>query len=255
LVTGASSGIGAAFAERLGSDGWDLILVARRQERLDALGKSLHDQWGIDARSLVADLTDPEQIATVAASASVEPRLEMLFNNAGFSGYTPFVSLPDPTIDDMIKIHCGAAAHLSRAALPGMIERGSGSIINMASLLAFSQSVPPDPLPHRVIYAACKAFLVTFTVTLRHELVGTGVRATVCCPGLVESEFHGDAFQGPPQMPADLVVHACLAGLKLDEPIVTPSLEDATLVESLHEAQRNLLRGSRGTDLASRYRV
>ena len=112
-------------------------------------------------------------------------------NNAGFSGYGSFVELEPEQIDHLVDIHCITTARLTRAALPGMIEAGRGGVVNIASLLAFSQSLPPNPLPYRAIYAACKAFMVTFTVTLRHELDGTGVRAMVCCPGVVESEFHG----------------------------------------------------------------
>jgi uncharacterized protein len=103
-----------------------------------------------------------------------------------------------------------------------MIEAGRGGVVNIASLLAFSQSLPPNPLPYRAVYAACKAFMVTFTVTLRHELDGTGVRAMVCCPGVVESEFHGPDWQGPPRMDADDVVTACLHGLEADRRSASP---------------------------------
>ena len=190
LVTGASSGIGAAFAERLASTGHDLVLVARRRERLEELARRLGEQSGANARVCIADLSEPDGVRAVEEAIAREPELELVVNNAGFSGYMPFVELPPGDIDRLAQIHCIGTARLTRAALPRMIDRGRGGIVNIASLLAFSRSLPPDPMPYRAVYAACKAFLVTFTLTLSHELVGTGVRAMVCCPGIVESEFH-----------------------------------------------------------------
>jgi short-subunit dehydrogenase len=254
LVTGASSGIGAAFAERLAERGHDLIVVARRRDRLEALAARLAEGLGADVRVLVADLTDRDEIGSVERAISVEPELALVVNNAGFSGYRPFIELDPEELERLVEIHCIATARLTRAALPRMVERGSGGIVNIASLLAFSQSVPPDPLPFRTTYVACKAFMVAFTVTLRHELAGAGVRAIVCCPGLVASEFHGANWQGPPQMsPAD-VVTACLRGLEMDEAICIPGLEDPQAVEDLNAAQRALLGHARSTTLAARYR-
>ena len=109
-------------------------------------------------------------------------------------------------------------------------------------------------MPYRTTYAACKAFMVALTVTLRHELEGTGVRAMVCCPGMVETEFHGPNWQGPARMQADDVVTACMRGLELDEAICIPALEDPRAVEDLHAAQRALTEHSRSTTLAERYR-
>ena len=109
-------------------------------------------------------------------------------------------------------------------------------------------------MPYRTVYAACKAFMVTFTVTLRHELEGTGVRATVCCPGMVETEFHGPDWQGPPRMDADDVVTACIRGLEADEAICVPGLEDPQTVDALHAAQRAMVGHARATTLAERYR-
>ncbi len=254
LVTGASAGIGVAFAERLASTGNDLILVARRRERLEDLALRLGNETGSAARVVVADLSDPAGIRSVQETVAGEPNLDLVVNNAGFSGYRPFVELAPDEAERLIQIHCIATARLTRAALPGMIERGRGGIINVASLLAFSQSLPPDPMPFRTTYAACKAFMVTFTVTLRHELAGTGVRATVCCPGMVETEFHGPNWQGPPRMDARDVVTACLLGIERNEAICVPSLEDEQAIEDLHAAQRSLTGNARSTTLAARYR-
>jgi len=254
FITGASSGIGAAYAERLAADGHDLILVARRADRLGSLAERLGNESGADARVLVADLSGTDGVRAVEEAIAGEPRLALLVNNAGFSGYMPFVELAAEEIDRLIQIHCVATARLTRAALPGMIAAGAGGVVNIASLLAFSQSLPPDPLPERTVYAACKAFMVTFTVTLRHELEGTGVRATVCCPGVVDSEFHGPDWQGPPRMDAADVVTACIRGLEADEAICVPGLEDPEVIEALHAAQREMFWSGRVTTLAERYR-
>jgi hypothetical protein len=253
LVTGASSGIGEAFAARLAADGYDLVVVARRRERLEALAERLSESSGAGVRVHVADLTDPAQLAGVEELAAAEPSLDMVVNNAGFPGYGPFVQLGPDMAEDLIRIHNIAPIRVTRAALPGMIERGRGSIINVASLLAFSQSLPPGMMPFRSTYAACKAFLVTFTVALRHELEGTGVRAMVYCPGMVETEFHGLDYQGPPRMKADLSVAACMKGLEFDEAICAPTLEDPSAIDAFHEAQRALASGALSLAPAPRY--
>ncbi len=253
LVTGASSGIGEAFAQRLAADGFDLILVARRRERLESLSRRISDGTGADARVHVADLADATHLREVEALASAEPALKMVVNNAGFAGYRPFVELDLRIAEDLIHVHCLAPARITRAALPRMIERGSGSIVNVASLLAFSQSLPPGQMPYRATYAACKSFLVTFTVTLRHELEGTGVDAMAFCPGMVETELHGPEYQGPPRMKADLAVAACLRGLELNEAICAPTLEDAATIDELHAAQRAMTSDGLSLTPASRY--
>lgn len=254
LVTGASSGIGAAYAERLASSGHDVVLVARRAERLNSLAERLGAESGIATRVLVADLSDGEGIRAVEQAIAGEPRLAVLVNNAGFSGYMPFAELPADEIDRLVEIHDIATARFTRAALPAMVANGRGAVVTMASLLAFSQSLPPEPLPYRVVYAACKAFVVAFTVLLRHELEGTGVQAMVCCPGVVESEFHGPHWKGPPRMSAEEVVTACVRGLEADESICVPGLDDPRLIEDLHAAQRALFRYARTVELAERYR-
>ena len=255
LVTGASSGIGATYAERLASTGHDLVLVARRADRLEALAEGMRERHGVSARVLVADLSEDSGIDAVTSSIEGEPGLAVLVNDAGFSGYGPFTEIPSERIDRLIEIHCRATTRLSRAALPGMLSSGRGDIVNMGSLLAFSRSVPPDPLPYRAVYAACKAFIVTFTVSLHRELEGTGVRSMVCCPGLVESEFHGPDWQGPPQMSAEDVVTACLRGLEAGEAICLPGIEDPEVVETLDAAERAMIANTRVTTLASRYRI
>lgn len=254
LVTGASAGIGAAFAERLAANGHDLILVARRRERLEELARRLGDEAGTTVRVIVVDLTAPAGVRSVEEAIAAEPDLDLLVNNAGHSGHRPFLELPPDEAERLIEIHCVATARLTRAALPGMVERGAGGVINVASLLAFSQSLPASPMPFRTTYAACKAFMVAFTVTLRSELAGTGVRAMACCPGMVETEFQGPNWQGPPRMAARDVVDACLRGLEGDEAICVPALDDPQAVDRLLEAQRGLMGRGMSTAIAARYR-
>ena len=254
LITGASSGIGEAFARRLASDGWDLVLVARRGDRLSTLGEQLAADHGAKAEPMVADLTDPQGVAAVEA-ALARSGVELLVNNAGFSGYMPFVQVPPETLSDLVQIHCTTVARLTRAAIPGMTDRGRGAVVTVASLLAFSQSLGNERLPFRTTYAACKAFEVAFMVTLSQELQGTGVRSMVCCPGMVDTEFHGSDYQGPQRMRPELVVHAALQGLAMGEVICAPGVDDASLVDRLHETQRAFLTHSLALEPAGRYRA
>lgn len=251
LVTGASSGIGAAFAQRLAADGYDLIVVARRRERLDALARRLRAEQGIEIDVLAADLTDPTQLRAVEDRIRTTATLDMLVNNAGFSGYMPFVELAPDRAEELVQLHVVAPTRLTRAAVPGMIARGGGAIINVSSLLGFSASVPATaPLPKRVTYAATKAYLNAFTTLLHNELQGTGVRMQVLCPGVVATEFHSQAdlarhaSAGVQAMTPQAVVEASLAGLRLGEVICVPALDDPALVTRYQESERGVLQSS-----------
>jgi short-subunit dehydrogenase len=261
LVTGASSGIGAVFAERLARDGHDLILVARRRERLQALAERVGRDFGAGAEVLDADLTDASDVAEVEARVANDELLTLLVNNAGFGGYNPFVSIEPTVIDDLINVHIRAATRLTRAALPGMVRRGSGGIINIASMLALSGTLLPNPLPHRAVYAGAKAYLVAFTQTLAGELNATGVRVQVCLPGMVDTEYHAvqkfDTSQiGPKKMTPEDVVTASLSGLALGEVMCVPALADIALLGRLTEVQRSTFKAGAlsGIALAERYR-
>src|SRR5579863_891564 len=184
LVTGASSGIGQAFAERFAADGYDLVVVARRRERLEELATKLRSRHEANVDILVADLTNATDLRQVEQRVAGDDALQMLVpNNAGFGAYGPFVQLDPGRAEEQIKLQIVAPTRLTRAALPGMIARKQSTIINVSSILAFSGSPPPPPLPARATYAATKAFLNTFTELLHSELAGTGVRVQVLCPG------------------------------------------------------------------------
>jgi uncharacterized protein len=258
LVTGASAGIGEAFADALARGGHDLIVVARREERLRGLADRLHAETGVDVDVLAADLTNRADVADLARRAAAEARLRMLVNNAGFGGYMPFAQLPGQTADGLIDIHVRATTQLTRAALPGMLARGNGSIVNVASLLAFSHPLPPEPLPYRAVYAACKSYMVALSFLLSHEVAGSGVKVQVCCPGLVETEFHDvvgadrSRLQGRTMVPDD-VVRASLRSLELGETLCAPGLDDPALIDAWLEAQLELMRRGNVPTPAARY--
>jgi uncharacterized protein len=257
VVTGASSGIGAALAERLARDGSDLVIVARRKERLEALARRLEQETGVSVEVMVVDLTDPEQVRRVEDRIAGEPRLDLLVNNAGFGAYGPFAELSPTFVDDLIRVHCRAPVHLAHAALPGMITRGRGSIVNVASLLALSGPLH-SRMSGKATYAATKSFLLTFTQALSVELEGTGVHAMAVLPGMVETEFfnvkRGIAPSPVTMMsPAD-VAQAVVVGLQRREVICVPGLEDPTLFETLRTVQKQTLFGGTSGKLAERYR-
>jgi len=269
LITGASAGIGTAYAERLARDGYDVVLVARRRERLEELAARLQRETGGRAEVLAADLTDAKALGRVEARVADDEALALVVNNAGFGAYRPFAEVEPAVIDSLINIHIRAVARLTRAALPGMIRRGSGGIINVASLLALSGSIPANPqpfhgavapahppLPYRATYAGAKAFMMVFTEALAGELTGTGVRVQVCLPGMVATEFHtvqGMDASNRPRMAAADVVTASLAALARGEVVCVPSLGDPEPIARLTEVQREVLRSAFTPVLARRY--
>jgi uncharacterized protein len=256
LVTGASAGIGQSFAVELAHAGHDLIVVARRRERLETLAARLGAAHQAKVEILVADLATPAGVDAVAARAAAAP-LDLLINNAGFGGYRRFLDLDPKVADELLTVHIRAVVQVSRAALPGMVERKRGGVINVASLLAYSGTVTEAFFPARAVYAGAKAFLVTFTEILANELADTGVRAQVCLPGIVATEFHqvqGMDLSKLPRMTADDVARASLAGLRLGEVVCVPGMEDASPLQKIAEAERAAMANARSTTPASRYR-
>jgi short-subunit dehydrogenase len=261
LVTGASAGLGQAFAERLARDGYDLVVVARRRDRLEELAQRLRESHGIAVQVLQADLTQPAELRAVETEAAGDERLGLVVNNAGFGGYMPFIMLDPDRAEELIRLHVVATTRLTRAALPGMVARGRGAIVNVASVLGFSASVPASvPLPKRAVYAACKSYIISFAELLHQDLEGTGVHVQALCPGLVGgTEFH-DAIPGfdisrrptPPLGPDD-VVTAALAGLRLGEVICVPGLDDPDQLAQIGERERALVARAATGRLASRY--
>jgi len=238
VITGASSGIGAAFAEHLAAAGHDLILVARRRSRLEELAARL---TGVDVEVIAADLAESDMRRAVEARLADEP-VALLVNNAGFGGYRPFVELDPDVAEAQIQLHCIATVRLTRAALPGMVARKSGAVINVSSMLSMSG---PMKMPnfYRANYAATKAFITTFTQILAHEVEGTGVKVQALLPGVVRTEFHetvGGTPQGVPVAEAADVVAASLKALHAGETISAPAVADAAALERVAAAQRSL---------------
>ncbi|MEU1082566.1 SDR family NAD(P)-dependent oxidoreductase [Streptomyces sp. NPDC005908] len=261
LVTGASSGIGWEYATRLAAHGRHLVLVARRAERLKTLAEEAQRVGAPGVETLVADLARPEDLASVVERVSGED-VDLLVNNAGINGYGLFAEVDAGLLGRVLNVNVVALTALTRAAVPGMLARGRGAVINVASLLAFAGDLPPDPLPQRAVYAGSKGYAVTFTRTLAAELTDAPVRVQVVCPGLTATEFHlgaGDTPVGGKRrvhdeggMPAADVVTASLAGLEAGEVVCVPGLTEADAVARLAAAELDLRRGS-GSRTAPRY--
>jgi uncharacterized protein len=184
LVTGASSGIGAAIARLLAERGHGVALVARREERLRELAEELRARHGIRAEAAGADLADPAERDRLAAEI-VQSGLvvEILVNNAGFGGIGTFVDLGRERQVEMLRVNVEAVVDLTARYLPPMVERGRGAVINLASTAAF------QPMPQNATYAASKSFVLSWGEAIHHELKGSGVSVTTVCPGPVRTEF------------------------------------------------------------------
>jgi uncharacterized protein len=186
LITGASSGIGKSFAEQLAADGFNLVLTARRQQRLDEIAGAIEAKYGVRANVIVADLADPgasEGIVRELERRKLE--IDVLINNAGFGIKTPFAATPWAKHAELIQVEVTAVAHLTHLLLPGMLERRYGRIVHVASLAGLLPGAPTSTL-----YAAAKSFLVKFSESLAAELKATGVHVCAVCPGFTYSEFH-----------------------------------------------------------------
>ncbi len=253
LVTGASSGIGRAFAERLAADGYDLVVVGRREKRLAALAASWPD---VAVEVVTADLSTDLGIDTVAELCATRP-LTMLVNNAGVAHYMPMADLPAEKAHELVHVKTVAPIMLTRAVLTGMIARGAGTIVNVAGMLAFSGPAPAAPPPgQRAVYAGTLAGAVAMSQILHAELSGTGVHVHVVCPGVVATEFHevqGMDLSAIPRMSAEDVVTAAMAGIELGEVVIAPGVEDDDLLQAVFRADLTAF-GGQTSELATRYR-
>jgi uncharacterized protein len=257
LITGASAGIGSAFADRLAKDGYDLILVARRKGRLADLAKRLEKEHGTSVNVEPTDLGSPRELRLLADGIAAGPAIDLVVNNAGFGAYMPFANLPMERAEELVRVQVLAPMLLARAALPAMVAAGRGAIINIASLLAFSGFSASPMLPPRATYSATKSFLVTFSQLLAEELKDTGVRVMVVCPGFVKTEFHPiqgmDISNLPFVATPDVIVQATMAGLTAGELFCFPTIADTAALDHLKAAELELLGGGRSGDLAPRY--
>lgn len=190
VVTGASSGIGEAYARRLARDGCDVVLLARRAEKLSKLAEELSDAHGVRVEPVSADLSTDEGLAAAEEAVARGP-LEWLVSSAGFATRGHLATVAPEKVARQVRLHVEANARLVRAALPGMLSARTGSIVVVSSLSAFLTT------EHYVTYSASKAYLNMFVLGLRDELRGTGVRAQALCPGLTKTEFmFTEEYQG-----------------------------------------------------------
>lgn len=245
LITGASSGIGEVFARRLAAGGFDLALVARREERLEALAAELAAAHGIQADVVAADLSDDGGVQKVTRYIESHPDLTLLINNAGFGKRGKFAEADLEGQLDMIRVHIIATVTLARAALPGMIRRGGGAIINVSSVAAFF------PAAGGATYSASKIYLNNFSEALNAELDGTGVKVQALCPGFTYSEFHDTPeyndfdrkeIPGALWMSAEEVVDVSLAALATDKVIVVPGRRYQGMVAAANSPIRGPIR-------------
>jgi short-subunit dehydrogenase len=241
-VTGASAGIGACFAERLARDQYDLVLVARSRDRLEALSKTLGERFGVQADVLAADLSKGDDLRRVEARVAEDGTLDLLVNNAGFGTFGPFAELELEREEEEIRLNVVALVRLTRAALPSMISRGTGAIINVSSLAGLA------PMPFNATYAATKSFVNSFTESVHEEVRGSGVRIQLLQPGFTRTEFQERAGIGTGGVPSfawmspDTVVEASLASLARGDLICVPGPMNKALGAITSLAPRSLVR-------------
>ncbi|MFE9789508.1 SDR family NAD(P)-dependent oxidoreductase [Nocardia salmonicida] len=208
VVTGASSGIGVEFATELARRQCNLVLVARRENRLRALAARLEADHGITVRVLSADLSVPAQLQELIRRLA-DTRIDVLVNNAGFATHGTFAEQSTARISDEIAVNVGAVVALTHALVPGMVARGSGMVVNVASTAAF------QPISYMAVYGATKAFVLSFTEALWGELDGKGVKVLALCPGATDTEFFDVAGEsasvGGRQTPAQVAATAMKA--------------------------------------------
>ncbi|MFC0037395.1 SDR family NAD(P)-dependent oxidoreductase [Actinomadura rayongensis] len=235
LVTGASSGIGESFARLLARRGTGLVIVARRGDLLDALARDLVERYRVAVEVVAADLTDPEQRAAVEERLRTDP-VDLLVNNAGFGAFGGFA---DTALDDQlrqIELNVTALVRLTHAALPGMLERGRGGVLNVASMAGYT------PSPGSATYGATKAYVTAFSESLHAEVAGRGVHVTALCPGFTRTDE-----ETPPNLlwlRREDVAHAGLAAVEAGRALCVPGAQYKAALPALRLMPRPLLRAA-----------
>jgi short-subunit dehydrogenase len=226
LITGASTGIGAVYADRLAKRGYDLILVARNHDRLAAVAKRLTTETGRSVRTIAADLNDKSALAKVEAVLRDDAGITMLVNNAGFGSVAPLLGGDTDKMEDMISLNVTALTRLTYAAAPRFVARGTGTIINISSIVGIAAEMLNG------VYGATKAYVLSLSHSLQHELASKGVRVQAVLPGATATEFWDVAGFPHKNMPQEIVmtteamVDASLAGLDKGELVTIPGLQD-----------------------------
>jgi short-subunit dehydrogenase len=255
LITGASGGIGAAYADRLARRGYDLTIVARNRGRLDALAARISDDTGRAVEVFVADLRQHEDLARVEAALKQDASLTMLVNNAGVGAAAPMMHSDVDRMEDIVKLNVVALMRLTHAAASVFAARGHGAIINISSVAA----IAPEML--NGVYGGTKAFVLSFSQSLHHEFADKGVQVQVVLPGATSTAFRDTAGMPVSKLPAERVmpvgemVDAALAGLDLGELVTIPSLPHMADWEALEAARRKLTSHLSRAQPAVRYRT
>ncbi len=255
LITGASSGIGAIYADRLAKRGYDLILVARNQDRLSALAQRLTSETGRSVETIAADLNDKADLARIEIKLRTDTGITLLVNNAGVGAAAPLLASDIEKMDEMIRLNVSALTRLTYAAAPGFVARGGGTIINISSIVAIS----PETL--NGVYGGSKAFVLAFSQSLQHELADKGVRIQAVLPGATATEFWDIAGLLVHNLPTAIVmsasdmVDAALAGLDLGEVVTIPSLPDKAEWDGFEAARRAMSGRLSSAKPAARYTI
>ncbi len=255
LVTGASAGIGAVYADRLAARGYDLLLVARDEARLKALAADIGARTGRAVEVLRSDLTDKADLAAVEARLRADPAITLLVNNAGVAGGGLLETADADQMEAMIDLNVVALTRLSLAALPGFVARSSGTIINVGSVVAFVPDVYPG------IYGSTKAYVLYFTQSLHTEVSAKGVRVQAVLPGATATEIWRTSGLSLDALPPEMVmttenlVDAALAGLDQGELVTIPPLPDGADWEAFEAARLVLAPNLSRREPAARYQA
>lgn len=254
LITGASSGIGAIYAERLARRGHDLILVARNRGRLNALAKRLSDETGRSIEVVVADLADRADLARVEELLRTDASISLLVNNAGIGATRPLLESNVDKLEELLTLNVNVLTRLTYAAVPGFVARGGGTLINIASIVA----IAPEVL--NGVYGGSKAFVLAFSQSLRHELADKNVRVQVVLPGATATDFWGVAGTPLEYLPEAIVmkaedmVDAALSGLDQGEFATIPALPEIADLNDYEAARQKLMPNLSLSTPAARYR-
>lgn len=254
VVTGASAGIGAIYADRLAKRGYDLILVARNAQRLDALAERLRADTGREVATLVADLGDKAGLAKVEAVLRNDPKITMLVNNAGVGSVASILQADVDKMEAMIDLNVTALTRLTYAAVPGFVARGSGTIINISSVVGIAVEALNG------VYSASKSYVLSFGHSLQKDLADKGVRVQTVLPGATATEFWDVAGYAPQKtseitMQADDLVDAALVGLDQGEAVTIPGLHDGDAWTRWEQERRDLAPKFRNPKPAPRYEI
>lgn len=253
LITGASSGIGATYADRLAKRGYNLVLVARDQDRLSAIASRLHDETGVQVEVLHADLTAKADLARVERRLESDAAISMLVNNAGTASGGPLADGDLDRIEAMIQLNVVALTRLASVATARFVARGNGIVINLSSVVALA------PEMFNASYSATKAYVLSLSQTLHHEVGARGVRVQAVLPGVTRTEIWERAGIDPSNLPAAMImevgemVDAALAGLDQGELITIPSLPDAADWDAFIAARQKLGPNLSHNHAAARY--